>query len=235
MTEQLTSLQITKIALQRAYSKLDSSNRALLSGCGFRLDYHNEYWNVIFIAPNQSIWKRLVKRIESITRRFSLVMNTFTVTFCLTSDPIAPSCSHLWRVQRTVRIDQRWWAQIQHGQHPYWVSLTPQELLSLIEIEQPLKRGGRYVIDWEVILHQGGSQYLRTMDDWLLKKCGRRENVFIFTGETVSQPNPSKTLAKCVVEGANVVIQLDIRHLIPAPTDRNDQPDADEKEDELEW
>jgi hypothetical protein len=127
---QLTNLQVIKIAIQRAYSQLDASLRALLSACELQLGYYDESWSVLIIAPHQNIWKRLVKRSESIARRFSRVMSTFTLTFCLKEGALPTSPAGLWRVQKNFWIDEQWWLQMQHQEQRYWVSVAPASLWS---------------------------------------------------------------------------------------------------------
>ncbi len=126
---QLTNLQVIKIAIQRAYSRLDASLRALFSACELRLGYQDESLMMLIIAPNSIIWKRLVKRSESITRCFSRVMSNFTLTFCL-KDAIPTGAAGLWRVQSNFWIDQNRWLQIQHQEQRYWVSVAPASLWS---------------------------------------------------------------------------------------------------------
>lgn len=142
---QLTSFQVIKVAIQRAYSQLDASLRPLISACELQLGYHQETWIVLLIAPNQRIWKRLVRRSESITRRFNRVMSTFTLTFCLKGDAIPTGYGGRWRVQKNFWIEEEWWLQMQHQEHGHWVSVMPASMWSPLEVDaEPLEDD----LDW---------------------------------------------------------------------------------------
>jgi hypothetical protein len=88
--ESLTSSSLISVAILRAYENLDASTRALLGGCKLMIARNESYWYIAFAAPNVQVWKRIVKRLESITRRFDRTLSSFMLTVCTSDDPVPP-------------------------------------------------------------------------------------------------------------------------------------------------
>ncbi len=94
---------LIQVAILRAYSNLDSSTRALLNACQLLVDRNPNYWYIAFVAPNAQVWKRIVKRLESITRRFDQTTSSFMLAVCTVNDPMPPGGLGVGRIKRLAR------------------------------------------------------------------------------------------------------------------------------------
>ena len=128
--DSLSSSLLIQAAISRAYANMDSSTRALLGLTQILIASHTTHWYIAVLAPNPAVWKRIVKRLESITRRLEETMSSFILAVCTTDDPVPPSGAGVGRVQRQFLIDQRWFVQLGYKDHTYWVEVAPENLLS---------------------------------------------------------------------------------------------------------
>lgn len=134
--ESLTSSSIIQVAILRAYENLDASTRALLGACKLMIARNESYWYIAFAAPNVQVWKRIVKRLESITRRFDRTLSSFILAVCTSDDPVPPGGLGVGRVKRLFQINEDWFVQVTHDEHPYWMEVIPHEALSLVPPSQ---------------------------------------------------------------------------------------------------
>ncbi len=130
--ESLTSPSLVEIALLRAYANMDSSTRALLGSCQLLIARNSSYWYIAFAAPNSTVWKRIVKRLESITRRLERTMSSFMLAVCTTDDPVLPGGLGVGRVKRLFQVNEVWFVQVGHDDHPYWIEVIPEDALTLV-------------------------------------------------------------------------------------------------------
>jgi len=125
-----TSSSLIQIAIRRAYSNLDSSTRALLTACQLRVARNPNYWYIAFVAPNVPVWKRIVKRLFIITRRFDQTTSSFILAVCTLDDPIPLGGLGVGRIKRLFEINSCQFVQVTHDEHPYWMQVIPREALS---------------------------------------------------------------------------------------------------------
>jgi hypothetical protein len=98
-----TSSSLIQVAILRAYSNLDSSTRALLAACQLLVARNPNYWYIAFVAPNEKVWKRIVKRLFIITRRFDQTTSSFILAVCTVNDPIPLGGLSVGRIKRLAR------------------------------------------------------------------------------------------------------------------------------------
>jgi len=224
-----TSASLVQIALIRAFNNMNSSTRALLRSCQVLVACDRTHWYIAFATPNLQIWKRIVKRLESITRRLEQTLSSFMLAVCTIDDLVPPGGTGVGIVQRLFLINQTTFVQIGHNDHPHWVEVAPESMLSRAEPKPSLTPGGRYTIDWNVIALLGNN-YLVQFKNWFFKYCESETSVFIFTGKTrPHEKNPKILLADCQVEGKPLVVQLNVRYLMEAsPLDADDWEDDED-------
>lgn len=223
-----TSASLIQIALRRAYDNMNSSTRALLLSCQILITRNNTHWYITLAAPNARVGKRIVKRLESITRRFEQTLSSFILSVCTTDDPVPPGGCGVGRVQRHFLINQTWFVQIDHEDHPHWVEVAPERLLSPVEPQPSLIPGARYMINWDAIALLGNN-YLVQFKNWFRKYSLSETSVFIFTGKTTpDEKNPKTLLADCQVEGKPLVVRLIVQHLMEASLLEADDWEEDE-------
>ncbi len=96
---------------------------------------HNEsYWYIAFAASNVQVWKRIVKRLESITRRFDRTLSSFMLAVCTSDDPVPPGGLGIGRVKRLFQINEAWFVQVTHDKHPYWIQVWIGKFLTEVKI-----------------------------------------------------------------------------------------------------
>jgi len=124
------SSSLIQVAILRAYSNLDSSTRALLAACQLMVARNPNYWYIGFVAPNVPVWKRIVKRLESITRRFDQTTRSFMLAVCTVNDPMPPGGLGVGRIKRLFEINSCQFVAVTHDEHPFWMEVIPREALS---------------------------------------------------------------------------------------------------------
>ncbi len=134
--ESLTTSSLIQVAILRAYANMDSSTRALLGSCQILIARNPKYWYIAFAAPNPTIWKRIVKRLESITRRLERTLGSFMLAVCTSDDPVPPGGVGFGIVKRLFQINEAWFVQVCHDDHPYWMEVIPRNALSRVPPSQ---------------------------------------------------------------------------------------------------
>jgi len=124
------SSSLIRVAILRAYSNLDSSTRAILAACQLMVARNQNYWYIVFVAPNVQVWKRIVKRLESITRRFDQTTSSFMLAVCTVNDPMPFGGLGVGRIKRFFEINSCQFVAVTHDEHPYWMKVIPREALS---------------------------------------------------------------------------------------------------------
>jgi hypothetical protein len=124
-----TSSSLIQVAILRAYSNLDSSTRAILAACQLMVARNPNYWYIAFVAPNVPVWKRIVKRLFIITRRFYQTTSSFMLAVCTLDDPMPPGGLGVGRIKRMFEINSCQFVQVTHDEHPYWMEVIPREAL----------------------------------------------------------------------------------------------------------
>lgn len=130
--ESFNNSSIIRIALKRAYANMDASTRALLASCHLMIACNESYWYIAFAAPNPAVWKRIVKRLESITRRLEKTLSSFMLAICTQDDLLPPGGLKVGKVKRLFQINEAWFVQVNHDEHPHWIEVIPQDALSLV-------------------------------------------------------------------------------------------------------
>lgn len=128
--ESLNGSSIIKFALLRAYESLDASTQALLGVCQLMVARNQSYWYITFAAPNPAVWKRIVKRLESITRRFDRTLSSFILVVCTIDDLAPPGGQGIGIVKRLFQINKAWFVQVSNEAHPHWMQVIPKEALT---------------------------------------------------------------------------------------------------------
>jgi hypothetical protein len=126
------SSSLIQVAILRAYSNLDSSTRALLNACQLLVARNPNYWYIAFVAPNEKVWKRIVKRLFIITRRFDQTTSSFMLAVCTVNDPIPLGGLGVGRIKRLFEINSCQFVQVSHDEHPFWMQVIPREALSSV-------------------------------------------------------------------------------------------------------
>jgi hypothetical protein len=91
---------------------------------------NQNYWYIVFVAPNVQVWKRIVKRLESITRRFDQTTSSFMLAVCTVNDPMPFGGLGVGRIKRLFEINSCQFVAVTHDEHPFWMEVIPREALS---------------------------------------------------------------------------------------------------------
>lgn len=222
-----------RVALLRAYNNLDSSTRALLGSCKLVTTRNATYWQIAFVAPSLVVWKRIVRRLESITRRFDETLSTFILAVCTSDDPVPAEVKGLGIIEQRFKVNQTKYVQLGNEVHPYWVQVVPSALLSKMDSKPALLPGARYIVNWKAIAQQGDS-YFACFKKWLLGHGARETSVFIFTGKIIPhEADPNTMVAACQVEGKTLELKFQLDYLMDAPSLRKQLIEAEDDDDEL--
>lgn len=137
-----TNSPLIEIAISRAIDNLNSSTRALLRSCKIIISHNRVLWHVIVIAPTPVIWKRLVKRLVSITRRFAQTLGSFMIGVCIASDTMPFGGGGEGFIQRKFLVGKSWWVQQRNSEHLYWIEVVPRNRKYHHQYYRLIKRWG---------------------------------------------------------------------------------------------
>jgi anthranilate/para-aminobenzoate synthase component II len=121
-----TGSSLIEIAISRAIDNLNSSTRALLRSCRIVASNNRLLWHVVVIAPTPVVWKRLVKRLVSITRRLAQTLGSFMIGVCIASDIIPFGHGGQGIIQRKFLSGKTWWIQQRNLEHFNWIDVVPR-------------------------------------------------------------------------------------------------------------
>ncbi len=143
MTRQsMSNSLLIEIAISRAIDNLSSSTRSLLRSCKIIVSHNNVFWHVIVIAPTPVVWKRVVKRLVSITRRLAQTLSSFIIGVCIDSDVIPFGGNGKGIIQRKFLAGKTWWTQERNLEHLNWMEVVPKNRQYHHKYHYLLKRMG---------------------------------------------------------------------------------------------